>query len=209
VTETYTYDGDGARVTRTRSGVTTTYLAGLWEETSNGTIQQYYLLDGVVVAMRTTDGGSSTLAYGHGDHLGSVSLNTSAGTALLAQQEYDPWGRIRLTWGQTGIPIQQTDRTYTGQYLDETGLLFYNARYYDPAIGRFVSADTIVPGNAAGGSRRCCSNSAIRASATASCSCNWATKVRSSAFSARRRMTSSLSVIAASIPPRRGSVSFY
>ena len=25
------------------------------------------------------------------------------------------------------------------------GLLFYNARYYDPAIGRFISADTIVP----------------------------------------------------------------
>jgi len=28
-----------------------------------------------------------------------------------------------------------------------TWLLFYNARYYDPAIGRFISADTIVPGS--------------------------------------------------------------
>jgi RHS repeat-associated protein len=34
----------------------------------------------------------------------------------------------------------------TGQRRDETGLLYYNARYYDPAIGRFLSADTIVPG---------------------------------------------------------------
>ena len=25
------------------------------------------------------------------------------------------------------------------------GLYFYNARYYDPALGRFISADTIVP----------------------------------------------------------------
>ncbi len=25
------------------------------------------------------------------------------------------------------------------------GLYFYNARYYDPALGRFVQADTIVP----------------------------------------------------------------
>jgi len=32
-----------------------------------------------------------------------------------------------------------------------SGLLSYNARYYDPGIGRFISADTIVPGNASGG----------------------------------------------------------
>ena len=36
---------------------------------------------------------------------------------------------------------------YTGQRYDDTGLLFYNARYYDPAIGRFISADTIIPGS--------------------------------------------------------------
>jgi len=29
--------------------------------------------------------------------------------------------------------------------LDGTGLYYYNARYYDPTIGRFISADTIVP----------------------------------------------------------------
>ena len=34
---------------------------------------------------------------------------------------------------------------FTGQRLDATGLYFYNARYYDPVLGRFVSADTIVP----------------------------------------------------------------
>ncbi|MCP4308504.1 MAG: RHS repeat-associated core domain-containing protein [bacterium] len=35
---------------------------------------------------------------------------------------------------------------YTGQRLDaSTGLMFYNARYYDPTISRFISADTIIP----------------------------------------------------------------
>jgi RHS repeat-associated protein len=35
---------------------------------------------------------------------------------------------------------------YTGQINDVgTGLYLYNARYYDPALGRFTQADTIVP----------------------------------------------------------------
>lgn len=37
------------------------------------------------------------------------------------------------------------DEQFTGQRLDSTGLYFYNARYYDPSIGRFISADTLVP----------------------------------------------------------------
>ncbi|MBI5877545.1 MAG: RHS repeat-associated core domain-containing protein [Chloroflexi bacterium] len=40
-----------------------------------------------------------------------------------------------------------TDVGYTGQRADaSTGLMFYGARYYDSALARFVSADTIVPG---------------------------------------------------------------
>ena len=39
-----------------------------------------------------------------------------------------------------------TDFTYTGQQVDAaTGLMFYDARWYDPALARFISADTIVP----------------------------------------------------------------
>ena len=38
-----------------------------------------------------------------------------------------------------------TERLFTGQRLDDTGLYYYGARYYDASIGRFISADTIIP----------------------------------------------------------------
>ncbi len=39
-----------------------------------------------------------------------------------------------------------TDYTFTGQKLDASaGLLYYGARYYDAAIGRFAQPDSIVP----------------------------------------------------------------
>ena len=73
------------------------------------------------------------------------SPSTSATGQRQGVQYVDAWGK------KLSGSVSQTKRSYTGQYLDDTGLLFYNARYYDPGIGRFVSADSIVPGNASGG----------------------------------------------------------
>lgn len=48
------------------------------------------------------------------------------------------WDNKRYSAGALG-----TDKGYTGQYADAlTGLDYYHARYYDPARGQFVSADT-------------------------------------------------------------------
>jgi RHS repeat-associated protein len=44
----------------------------------------------------------------------------------------------RISQGNLAI-----DRQFTGQILDSTGLYYYNARYYDPTIGRFISPDTV------------------------------------------------------------------
>lgn len=69
----------------------------------------------------------------------SSSASTNASGGGLSRQYDDAWG-TRLTG-----TVSVTRRSFTGQYRDDTGLLFYNARYYDPGIGRFVSADSIVP----------------------------------------------------------------
>ncbi|MCZ7665890.1 MAG: RHS repeat-associated core domain-containing protein [Chloroflexi bacterium] len=58
---------------------------------------------------------------------------------------YDPWGKRRYS------PVRHpTGYRYTSQRWDSgLGLYDYNARYYDPALGKFISADTLVPDPAA------------------------------------------------------------
>ena len=92
VTETYTYDADGARATRTRAGVTTVYLGGLEERDLGGATRTFYTFNGEVIAQRTTQGSSDTLIYLHGDHLGSVATTNADGT-VRSQQDYYPWQR--------------------------------------------------------------------------------------------------------------------
>ena len=79
----------------------------------------------------------------HGDHLGSTSLVTSDGpTATVASRVlYYPYGETRWITGTL-----TTEYQYTGQRAEHgLGLYDYVARFYDPALGRFISADTIVP----------------------------------------------------------------
>jgi RHS repeat-associated protein len=64
-------------------------------------------------------------------------VSSSAG-ALVNSIKYLPFGATR----SGDLP---TDKKFTGQRLDGTGLYYYNARYYDPTIGRFISPDTVVP----------------------------------------------------------------
>ncbi len=66
--------------------------------------------------------------------------------APIAQMRYMPYGASRDNTEDT-----ITDYLFTSQQLDASiGLYWYGSRAYDPELGRFVCADTIVPsaGNA-------------------------------------------------------------
>ncbi len=57
-------------------------------------------------------------------------------------------------YGVTRSGTLDTDRRYTGQRWEASlGLYDYGARFYSPGLGRFVSADTVVPG--AGNPQQC------------------------------------------------------
>ncbi len=136
--ERYGYDAGGARVRKVSGGTTTyTFFAHYEEEATNGatTAISHYSFAGLRIAVKR----GSTLYHVHGDHLGSTSLTTSA-AGVEGGRDYHPYGSKRVVWGTL-----HTDRTFTGQKEDGTGLLYYNARYCDPALGTFISPDTLVP----------------------------------------------------------------
>ena len=101
----------------------------------SATTTSHYSFGGLRIAVKR----GSALYHLHGDHLGSTSL-TTAGSAVEASRAYYAYGSERSASGDL-----QTDRTFTGQKRDATGLMYYNARYYDPALGTFISPDSLVP----------------------------------------------------------------
>jgi RHS repeat-associated protein len=87
---------------------------------------------------------NSTLYFTLKDHLGSASVVTDASGNVVGENRYYPFGETRLTTGTIF-----TDKLFTGQReMAGLGIYHYNARFYSPKLGRFLSADTIVPGAA-------------------------------------------------------------
>jgi RHS repeat-associated protein len=141
----FVYDGDGSRVLQVLPDGSQTAYAGALEVSITGTqriTKTYYYAGPQLVAMRVYTSPTTSLPYYlHSDHLGSASLTTSYTGTLLARQRYDAWGNVRYVSGS-----MPTDIAFTGQRSNfDVGLYYFKARYYDSAVGRFLSADTIVP----------------------------------------------------------------
>jgi RHS repeat-associated protein len=78
----------------------------------------------------------------------SGSTNVTVTTAGMENAEirYKAFGDQRFSSGTT-----PTTMRYTGQREEsELGIYFYNARWYDSALGSFIQADTVVSGGAQG-----------------------------------------------------------
>ncbi len=170
-TVTNTYDANGLRGTKTVNGETTTYqyIDGKLMYESRPGIELYYFYDsyGNLTSIRYIKSGETT-AYSYyvttsaqGDVLG---IYTAAGVQVAAY-EYDAWGNCTVydvTQDSDGNNIF-TEATYSdsqkfnmeflnpfryrGYYYDqETGFYLTGTRYYDPEIGRFINADSVISG---------------------------------------------------------------
>ena len=80
---------------------------------------------------------TGTTAWYLPDHLGSVRDLANTSGQVIDHVKYDSFGRV-LYESQSS----NGDRfKYTARELDSNGLYYYRARYYDAAIGRFLSED--------------------------------------------------------------------
>ncbi len=78
------------------------------------------------------------------DHLGSASVVTNQSATTVGEDRFYPFGETRFTTGS-----MFTDKLFTGQrQITGLGIYHFGARFYSPKLGRFLSADTIVPGYA-------------------------------------------------------------
>ena len=135
---TYAYNGDGLRTAKTVSGVTTqftwgTVAAGGTALLTDGTTSYLYGPDNLPIEQTST---TATSYFVHDDLGSTVALTNSAGS-IAGTYSYGPYGQTLAKTGTTTSPLQ-----YGGGYTDpETGLIYLQHRYYDPATAEFLSID--------------------------------------------------------------------
>jgi RHS repeat-associated protein len=140
----YGYDGDGHRVTRSTSAGTTVFV---------------YDVGGQLIAeyggqTSTSNAGTSYLTT---DHLGSTRVVTSSTGAVISRHDYLPFGEeiqisqsVTIAGRTTSQGYGGTDDTrqkFTSKERDtESGLDYFEARYFSSMQGRFTSPDEFTSG---------------------------------------------------------------
>jgi len=154
------YDADGNRIlTIYKTGPTETSRVYTpypdYEEsvpaTGGVTKRVSYFLAGQLIAVRVITATTNNYYYAFADQLGNVAGYYKVDDQFLSNSlaRYDPYGVYR-TEPPASVNPDISDRGYTGHRMNNTGtydlgLIYMNARYYLPEVGRFISADTIVP----------------------------------------------------------------
>lgn len=92
---------------------------------------------------------SGEIFHFHVDHLGSTQLVTNSTGGVAHWVRYDPHGKVRDHYNVSGAGIPPDERLryeFTGYESESTsGLQYAGARFYDPALGMFLTHDP-VPG---------------------------------------------------------------
>jgi RHS repeat-associated protein len=141
---TLTYDPLGRLYQVTSAGVTTRFLYDgdrlIAEYNTAGTVQRRYLhgagVDEPLVWYEGASVSSASRRYLHANHQGSIIATSNAAGARLETGTYDAYG---VTTAPSTWRFQ-----YTGQAaIPQLGLYYYKARFYNPALGRFMQTDPI------------------------------------------------------------------
>jgi RHS repeat-associated protein len=144
----FRYDGDGRRAVRTFTDTTTnpwTTTTAVYTDDVAGELpvmlqdgeRRYVYGVGLAYSLKLSDPQDGQVY--HTDARGSVRAVTGRTGALRWVVRYDPFGTSGV-YGEGGHPPVG----FGGEPVEaETGLVYMRARYYDPALGRFLSRDSV------------------------------------------------------------------
>lgn len=141
----YTYDGDGIRTSKTVGDVTYNYVYAsgklmrqTWTENGTTKVMDFVYDDkGAPYAFRY----NNRYYYYVLNLQGDVVKIVAASGDSYGVYRYDAWGNI--TYSTNNDVMNSNPLRYRGYVYDtETGFYYLQSRYYDPAIGRFINADS-------------------------------------------------------------------
>lgn len=162
--ETYQYNSASQRVTKVRGRkkadssrlekVTTHYLPNIevWEVNENPVTEKYAVVQinaGTSANVRALcwEIGSpkgienNSLRYSYDDGIGNSGLETDGKGQLVSYEEYYPYGGTAIWSSENAVEADYKTIRYSGKEKDSTGMYYYGYRYYQPWIGRWLSAD--------------------------------------------------------------------
>ncbi|MGJ0625572.1 cytotoxic necrotizing factor Rho-activating domain-containing protein [Xenorhabdus bovienii] len=153
--EEYRYDSTGMRMLKVSEQQRVTYLAGLELRTTKngGNITEDLQMISVGEAGRAqvrvlhwesgkpTDIDNNQLRYSYDNLLGSSQLELDGTGQIITEEEYYPYGGTSVWATRNQTETHYKTIRYSGKERDATGLYYYGFRYYQPWVGRWLSAD--------------------------------------------------------------------
>ena len=143
----YVYDPLGRRLGKTSSGVSVTLVnddENVVAEYNGATLLRTYIYSDYAdhaVALKS----NGATYYFTANSLYSVAAVTNSAGALVERYTYDAYGKRTVTLAtgsQSSASVVGNPYGFTGRYHDdETALVYFRTRYYDPALGRFITRD--------------------------------------------------------------------
>ena len=140
----YTYNAEDVRIKCVCDDKETTYtyntnckLSQLLTKTTNGVVTKYVYGLGLI-----GEEASNTFKTYHFDCRGSTIAITDASGNITDTFAYDTYGKLLTRTGTSKAIFGYNGRD--GVVTDDNGLIYMRARYYSPAMKRFINADVIV-----------------------------------------------------------------
>ena len=141
---TFTYDAFDRRIVHTVDGQVTATVysaAAIWADfDAAGDVLARYLPGPWVDEWQARQRPGEGIAWYLADRLGTVRDIADSAGAIVDHIDYDSFGTVVAETN----PALGDRLKFTGREFDaDTGLYYYRARYYDPALRRFISEDPL------------------------------------------------------------------